>query len=590
MHSNLKQQKILTQRNKTILFLLFLMVFCILVYILTSGIESAVDPVSMLPRNTALMVDLKEPAGSIDRLRRSKLGRQVASIQWQEALSELGVPENDFQKLIQSFNQFEGAIESPLFRELFGKRVLLGVIPELPSGNSHIEKNNPVRMMVLIARPKHRASIVDFSSRFFASDFEYTEQPYRGRIIRTYVFNNSMSFSSSVTDGLVIASLSPKAVKSCIDISIENMTTGQSGLKDNNTYSLLKKRAGGSDDQFVYVNVKSLQSILNRIKETWDFHALGSAVHNNILFDELPVKYIAFFRQPHANLFRYTGVIQYNPDNVHFENTLLQKYQPEFDTVLTSLPDDILAHFWTNAFDAGEMWAFIQKGPNNFMHPYLLQLETWLFDNTELSVEEFLSLLGSQVSLNVTEIRSSGFFPMPRISLQVKVTDAEEVDHLLEKLFAGLHVRQSVVSNNKVYTVLLAGGLVQPSYTFSDGFLVIADSSTQLEKILLNDRKLLTGAPLFKKIDVGLSEKNNMVVYYKNAELVDVLKEMLMWYGTLLPFFDTHSVSKNKVVIDEIILPVLEGLKMYKVKSGRLYRTETEIIMKSALQLEGENR
>ena len=584
----MKQQQVIPSAKRIFLFFVFCIITGSLAYVFISGIESAIDPVSLLPKNTALLIDLKKPAVSITRFRRSRLGRQIASIQWQDVLQEIGMPDEDIQNFLKRTGEFETAIKSPLFSELVGKRLLLGLIPVPVTEESRADKANPEHMMVFIARPRHKASLVDFLSSYFANDFEYTKQPYKGRIIKTYVFDNNISLSASVTDGLVIASFFPEVVKRCIDISINNMTTGQSGLQGNRTYDQLKKRAKGSDDLFVYADIRNLRNVISRPIGASDYFQ-RTAVRDNFLPDEFPVRCFAFFRQPRKSLFRYSSIIQYNSDIVLPRNSFLQNYRPDKDTVLAGLPDDILAHLWTNVFDVDELWRFLRNRPNHVIQPYVHNFETWLLENTTLSVKDFLSLFGRHSSLEVTGIRSSEFFPMPKVCLRLEVNDRETVRHLLEQLFTGLHVQQSIISNKKVFSVMLAGGLIQPSYLFSDGFLVIADSPRQLEKILSQDRKPLLKTSRFNKVDVGLAENNNLVIYYRNAELIDGVKELLLWYSSLLPFYDSNSGRKNKVIVEKIVLPVLEGMKMYKVKSARVYSTDTELIIKSAQLLKDDD-
>jgi hypothetical protein len=204
-------------------------------------------------------------------------------------------------------------------------------------------------------------------------------------------------------------------------------------------------------------------------------------------------------------------------------------------------------------------------------------------ENTALTVSDFLSLFGCRASLNVTEIKSSGFFPMPRIYLRIEVNDQEKTSNLLKQLFAGLGVQQSIINNTKIFTLMMAGGLIQPSYMLSDGFLVLADSRQQLENFLAKDKDLLLTSPLFNKIDVGLAQKNNLVIYHRGAELIDGLKELLLWYGSLLPQDEKKSGQKSKVIINTILIPVLENMKKYKAKSIRIYNTGSEIVMQSAL-------
>lgn len=559
--------------KRTSFFVVFIIMTFTLVYVLTSGIESAVDPVSLLPVNTALLVDMKKPATSITRLSQSHIGRQMTAVVWKQVLRDTGMPEGDIQYFVNRTRALKKAINSTFFGELLGKRVLLGLIPAPVDKELLDNEEKPAHQMVIIARPLHKASLVDFLSKFFISMSKYTERSYKGRVVKTYVFDNNLSFSSSVTDGLIIASFSVEAVQRCIDISLKNMATGQSGLQENVTYNRLRKRAEEKDDLFVYIS----------------FPSLRNTVHSTVDMDyslQDTIQHVAFFRQPQKSLFRYSGIIQYNPDGAQQGSSFLQHYKPGRDVVLGQLPADILAHVWTNNFDVDAVWGLMQSRPYNFMQPYLHKMEKWLLENTALTVSDFLSLFRHRASLNVTEIKSSVFFPMPRIYLRIEVNDQEKAGHLLKQLFAGLPVQQSTINNTKVFTIMMAGGLIQPSYMLTDGFLVLGDSRQQLEDFLTNDRATLLSSPLFEKIDVGLAQKNNLIIYHRGAQLIDGLKELLLWYSSLLPHDEKKSGQKSKVIINTVLIPVLENMKKYKAKSVRIYNTGSEIVMQSALLVE----
>ncbi|MDH3330329.1 MAG: hypothetical protein OEM01_13955, partial [Desulfobulbaceae bacterium] len=559
---------ILSQSKKTALFFLFVLFAGGLSYLLISGIDKAVDPVSLLPQNTALLIDVKKPAKALNKFRKSKFGVQVTSIKWQDVLQDIGIPEEDVQEILNLAAEIETIIKSPFFSEMFGQRVLLGLMPaDPPEIALSSDSVGLEHMMVLIARPRHRASLVDFFAGFFFDELEHTTESYKGREIKTFVYNSSFSFSSTVTDGLVIASFSPELVKRCIDNSINNMTSGHSGLLGNIKYRQLKQKARGRDDQFVYIDIPRLQVMIEN-----NMHAAGypphSGYHNGIFYGVEPtMQRIAFFRQPGSRTLKYSSIIQYNQDDERLSRTVFKQNSSARDSLLSLLPDNNVVHLWMNIFDAGRLWNFLRSESNISIQALVKKTEEWIINNTEYSIAELLSFFGSQVSVNVAEMRSSGVFPMPRISFFIEVRNREKLHDFLKKILADLQVRQSTAGSQKIFSIILAGGLMQPSYMFHDDFLIVADNRKQLENMLSLQKKSLLNNPLFKKVDVGLAEANNFVLYFRNAELIDGLKELVRWYGSLLQLFDSESEVKNRAILEEIVLPLLEGMKMYKVKT-----------------------
>jgi hypothetical protein len=564
--------------KNTPLFFLCLCGAVILVYFLAAGGDSGVDPASLLPENTALLIDMKKPAASMNRMRKSRLGRQLASIRWQEVPGKAGWPGDRIRVVADRYRSLATAIPGPLFSELFGRRALFALIPALKPGKIQADGGPPGSRMVLILQPRHRASMVDFFGSYFVKKIESTRLPYKGRVIRTYVIDDTLFLFSSVTDGLVIASFSPDAIRRCIDISISNMASGKSGLSGSERYRYLKKKTQGRDDLFVYADFRNLRDIMNQASGTW----------SSSLMDQLPVRSFTLYREPQENLLRLSAAFQYGPAAAGQEKFLLPGYRQPGDTFSARLPNNIVAHIWTRIFDPAAIWRGMQDGSNDFSDPYVLSLKTWLQEKTGLSGVDFPLLFGSRASLTVTAVRSSGFFSIPSILLRFEMTSREKVRRLLSQILDELDVRRSIINKREVFTVMLGGGLMQPSYTFLGGFLVVADSRRQLEKILVNNREPLLKAPLYKKVDVGLTDRNNLITCYVKAELIGGLKDILLWYSSLLPRNDSDSTWKTRQIIDTILIPVLEGMKMYRAESIRVFHSNTgkEIIMNSAFLLE----
>lgn len=565
--------------NRIAVFLLFLVTTGLLLYFLLAGIDRAVDPVTLLPVDTVVMVDLKQPVSHIHRLKKSRLGNRVSAIVQPEILREINLPDDDIGYFINISGKLKKMLNSPFFSELFSRRVVLGILParHTPaspgSGYAGLEQN-----LVLIARPRHRAALVDVFADFYI-EFEYASESYKGREVKTFDYDRGTTFSATVIDGLVVAAFSDAVIKRCIDNAIRNRTTGGSGLQDSGGYRQLKGRTLGRDDQFVYVNVPELRQMLAGIIIPRspllpigydDLHQAGGLEY---------MKRVALFRQSDKKIMQHWAIVQYNKEHPGLRNIPIHRHSPEHDTILGILPENNVIHLWVNVFDPGRLWDFFREKDNAALRSVLRSLERLIAARTGMTMEELLACFGNKASINVAEMRSTGMFPMPRISVYLEVLDRERVGRALAGIGDGLQVRKGMVAGKEVYSIILAGGIMQPSYMFYDDYLVLADTRKQLEDLLSGRRNTLLKYPLFKKVDVGLTGSNNFVLYYRNAELIDGLKELVRWYGSLLQLFDSSSEARNRVILEKMVLPVIDGLKMYKVKTARAYSLDGEMVL-----------
>ena len=574
--------------KKISLFFLFICIIGWVLYLLTSHLESGVDPVSLLPVDTIGLVDLRNPAKSYVRYKQSRLGRQIDSISWDEVLKEIGLPEEQVVRITTWSDELRIILESPLFREIFGRRALFALLPGTDSVGSNTGPLDLRDRLLLICRPQHRASLLHFFSSFFAGHYEYTSYSFMGKAIKKYTFDNDLSVYSTVTDGLVIIALSEKPLKDSLVRSLKNMTTGgRTGLELNEEYRSLKKRTGGRDDQFIYADLKKMTEALNKGADAPE-NFMMNRINGGAYPVSIPFQSFVFFRQSEKSKLSYTTIIRVDREDFLESTGSLLFNPPVKNKTIQELPSDLIVYFWTNVFNFKYIWNLILHDTNGVQVEYLKNIEHWTISNTGLSKEQLLDLFGHQFSLNIAEIKTSGFFPVPRISLQIELVDRERVEDLVNTFLTGLPLRQSRIGSQDVYSVMLAGGLVQPSYAFIDDFLVIADSHEQMKQIVEDKKELLVQDPFFEKVDVGLTMPNNFVLYLKSDELIDGLKGLFAWTGTLLSINGQKTGFVSKVVIDRVILPVLDGMKMYRVKAVRGYFNESEIILESALLIENE--
>jgi hypothetical protein len=69
-----------------------------------------------------------------------------------------------------------------------------------------------------------------------------------------------------------------------------------------------------------------------------------------------------------------------------------------------------------------------------------------------------------------------------------------------------------------------------------------------------------------------------------------MLREMVTWGGTMLAIKDKELARKSKVLIDELINPLLEGLAMYSIVGSRKYQEGGTIVFESFTNLDNGNR
>jgi hypothetical protein len=196
-----------------------------------------------------------------------------------------------------------------------------------------------------------------------------------------------------------------------------------------------------------------------------------------------------------------------------------------------------------------------------------------------MDMESFWGLFGQEFGFNVTAISTAGFFPVPRICFSIAVQNQKKVASFLEKVTAGLPVRRDEIEGIPVVSLLAANGMLQPSYAFVNGNLLLADSREQLEDILLQRKKSLLQDTDFQAVLPGTTEPANLHLFARTAELVTALQELASWAGTMIAVRDPKTGATSKILVDKIIVPLLESLKMYRAMGVRSVTRPDEVVV-----------
>ncbi|NOX81262.1 MAG: hypothetical protein GXP57_09315 [Deltaproteobacteria bacterium] len=446
----------------------------ILAYLLSSRYESGIDPVDILPPGTVAVVDWTNPAGSYERFKESRLGVRVAAIDWPRVLRGLDTPARRIRRIEETRRKIRQAVNTPLFRELFGGRVVLALLPAVP-GSKMVPAAALRKNLVLIVRPRHRASFIDLLSSFFAGRLKFRTRSYRDIVIKSLALDRKLSLSTAVTGGLILISLAPEPLERCLDQSFARLAGGRSGLNGDFAYRNLRERARRQDDLFCYLDLVRLRTMLNRLVAAGP-DAESAAALKKIVAASGPFQSVALFRKPGRMMQNYSGVVRFEPRLLNEVQKKLYTGKPVQDKVLATIPAGRIFYFWMNTLDLRTWWqaALTDARPDDARQ--LRRLQQWLIDNTGRTPEELFAMLGHQFSLGLTRINTSGLFPVPRLCCRVAVVDQKGIQAVLDKMLAGVPVRTDTVAGVPVTSIMLAGGLMQPSYAMVDGFLVIADS------------------------------------------------------------------------------------------------------------------
>ena len=88
------------------------------------------------------------------------------------------------------------------------------------------------------------------------------------------------------------------------------------------------------------------------------------------------------------------------------------------------------------------------------------------------------------------------------------------------------------------------------------------------------------------EIDLGLTRSNNYISYTDNVELITITKSLLKLAGAMMAIEDRDTALKVKIILRDIIDPLLDGLSMFDRTATRSYFTEDSVVIDSMTKVE----
>ena len=130
-------------------------------------------------------------------------------------------------------------------------------------------------------------------------------------------------------------------------------------------------------------------------------------------------------------------------------------------------------------------------------------------------------------------------------------------------------------------------GSVLPALSFSDDAVIVSSNSAQIRNYIGPERKKsLAESPTFMEMGQDVLKPSQSISYLDFARTTEMTQELVSWGGTMLAIKDRELARKSKVLIDDLINPLLEGLAMYSIIGHRKYYEGNTIVFESFTRLD----
>lgn len=550
-------------------------------YFWDSGFWAKKGEVSFyVPQDAVLFVEQKNIGALFDTLQKSRLGKALGAMDFVQISKDLGLSGDDQSTLEQSLKFLEGLLNNAIFREFCGKTVAFALLPADPglaAGGSFL---SPFQAL-LIAKPQHKAELLEIVSSIYAKDFKQSETNYKGVIIKKLQFDEFVVFAA-VIDGNFLFSSEEQTIQHAHDVS----RRVKNSLANNQNFQKLKNQLN-EPEFMVFCSLEGLRQQLAKTGQQ-EIPAMQKDL-GELLASTSGLMYSAYGIWHDEELLRDSSITLVDSTQLDPFFAQLLSIPPENNDTLGFAPENILTYYWSNTLALSSMWKMYEE--NSRIDPDgMQQMKAAVKKATGKEISEVLALADGGVSFFMQKGEEKAFIPLPHFAVFLKLKDRQAGEKILRTMMAEYNIPLKSESYKQIkyeaYDLALPGGL-QALYGFQDNFLFISNSADLIKEII-NTREsgigLQTGAA-YSRMNLNLAEGNNSVSYIRVADLLSGVKDLVGWGSVMLAMQEKEVAEKSRIILKDIINPLLDGMSMFSTISTRSRLAREQIVVESVITL-----
>jgi hypothetical protein len=404
--------------------------------------------------------------------------------------------------------------------------------------------------------------------------------------LKQYLIEEGVTLTAAIVDGFVIAAFDEQVVLA----SLDRYDSKQGALSQNQEYIRLRHEFVDAK-LFVYASMPALSKQVSKFAEHIDStkkEELQQAVDQWQGWEGM-----AFGAWKEKGMVRDKGVVLYTRDKLAPLVAKMCSVKPVENKTLAMIPANILGYYWSNTLNMSAFWEiFTQEMKDDAAQ--LASMEKSVKSATGVELQEIFAMFGSEAVFLLKDVTAEGFIPLPNGAIFLQLAQEEKFIPMVEALLAKGAIPIQTEEYQGVKLKSLGMSLhpsLQPVYGVHQGYLIMAGSMDLMKTII--DKKeggsALMGEAGFQVINQGLNQgltqANNSVSYVKFSALLKMMKELANWGGTMLAMQDPETAQQAKVLIDQLIHPLLDGLAMYELVGSRSVIEDDAIILESSTTL-----
>lgn len=516
----------------------------------------------------------------VKNFQETPLADTLLNIDYSLISTVLTIPDIDPVSIKNWKEEFESIIEHPLMAEIFGSEFTVALLPDekvIP----HDEQNDLKDNLLVIARPRHHARIIELFSDLIDPADSVTEARYGGYIIKRIPVEDEQTVAVSRVKDLLLFSFNERIIRKSLDVydrKISLISEVEDYSKTTNTFK--------NCSSMTYVNVSSGIDMLSKTIENIDSDRIPPGLPQGLnKFNGY--KHLIWGTWDNKDFLSQKAIISFDSDEILPEYRELFKIVPSKSEAYKRINSDTIWYYWTNILRPKALLTLYNQRLLETEEGENLPFVQEITETTGLSTEELFSLVENDFLIALNNSPEDQFIPIPHMLFALKTSSPEKLLTAIEKITEYYNIPLTRQSIQGVDLYLWGGviptGDLQPTFCITDDYLVLASNRQQIKEFILAGKGYpsLDSNPGFRKVNNGLTDKNNSINYIDSKNLFLLIKEVFSWIGTMIAIQDREAAQRSKILIDQLLNPLLDGLAMYSTIGMRSYTEKDRIIIES---------
>ena len=533
-------------------------------------------PQQLIPRHAMLVLELPDAAAIGKSFLDSRFGQTLNTINWPAILQRLKIKRSLRQSLEYNASGLMTVLAHPSFTQVFNRRLFIAQLPAFSSVLEGKQKHLLQENLLFVMEADQQDSEIVLAALLDIFQGRKTVRTIKGVKVHVVQTQKRKKLYLASVGGKILLSFDQQPLQESIALFWGHLVNQRDSLLLNEEYTRMEKERPEKTDFFLYADLfrlklhaKALFGQSSSQKKSQQYgYAWAPGVRN-----------MGFYHYSKGNIEQLKTVVRFSQDQLYPFQRHIYTTTPVLSQSFEEVPDDLLLSFWFNWLEPRLWWqTTLTHGAKDELAS-ADRIEAWINEKTDMSMEQFLGLFGKKFSVHVAGISTAGFFPVPRLCLSIEILNRKKIDAFFQEIIADLPVKRTMIGGVPVVSLLAAQGMLQPSYAFFNGYLLLADSREQIEDILLKKKTPLVEGDEYQAVDTQLNTPANLHLFARTPEVINALQELISWAGTMIAVRDHKTGATSKLFIDQVISPLLESLKVYQALGIRSTTAPGELII-----------